>query len=285
MAITFIKGSEINTALEHLIEDAEAYLYLICPYIQLHDKLKRELRAKITQPELKIVVVFGKNEEEGLHKSLSKEDFEFLSGFPNIEIRYEPKLHAKYYSNENRAIISSMNLYKYSHDNNIEAGLLMDVKGIIAGIGSIITKGNDPESDSYYYFEKVISQAELMYKKKAVFKKSLLGLSNEYMHSEEEVNRMVDIYKVPKSVGFKNWERQESKKTGYCIRTGEEIPFNLKRPYCSKAFNTWSQFGNEDYQEKYCHFTGEESHGATTFSNPILKKNWRKANEQYKLKS
>lgn len=158
-----------------------------------------------------------------------------------------------------------MNLHKYSHDNNIEAGLLMDVKGIITGIGNIITQGNDPESDSYHYFEKVISQSELMFKKTAVFKKSLLGLSNDYINSVEKVNRMVDIYKVPKSVGFKNWERQENRMTGYCIRTGEEIPFNLKRPYCSKAFNTWSQFGNEDYQEKYCHFSGEESHGATTF--------------------
>lgn len=284
MAITFIKGSEINMALEHLIEDADVYLYLVCPYIQLHDKLKRELRAKKDQPELKIVVVFGKN-EEGLHKSLSKEDFDFLCGFPNIEIRYEPKLHAKYYSNEDRAIITSMNLYKFSHDNNIEVGLIMDVKGIIGGIGNIITQGNDPESDSFHYFEKVISQSELMYKKEAVFKKSLLGLSNEFMNSEEKVNLMVDVYKVPKSVGFKTWERQESKKTGYCIRTGEEIPFNLKRPYCSKAFNTWSQFSNENYQEKYCHFSGEVSHGETTFSNPVLKKNWRKANEQYKLKS
>lgn len=271
MAISFINGSEINIELERLIADADEYLYLICPYIQLHDKLKRELRTKINQPELSVIIVFGKN-EKGLQKSLSKEDFEFLRTLPNIEIRYEPKLHAKYYSSEDRAIITSMNLHKFSHDNNIEVGLIMDVKGII---GKMV--GDDPESESYHYFEKVIEYSTIKFKREPVFQKKLLGLSNDYLHSTETINLMDEIYSSPKPVGFKIWEKNEPFRMGFCIRTGVEISFNLEKPYCWKAFNTWSHFSNQDYPEKYCHFTGEESNGETNFAAPIMKKNYRKA--------
>jgi phosphatidylserine/phosphatidylglycerophosphate/cardiolipin synthase-like enzyme len=271
MAIKFIKGSELNIELERLIEDADDYLYLICPYIQLHDKLKRELKTKTNQPQLRIVVVFGKN-EEGLHNSLNKEDFEFLKTLPNIEIRYEPKLHAKYYSSEDRAIITSMNLHKFSHDNNIEVGLVMDVKNII---GKFV--GDDPESESYHYFEKVIEYSDLKYKREPVFQKKLLGLSTDYLNSSETVNLMDEVYAAPKPVGFKSWDKKEAALKGYCIRTGAEIPFNLEKPYCFKAYTSWVQFSNRDYPEKYCHFSGEESNGDTTFATPILKKNYRKA--------
>ena len=36
-----------------------------------------------------------------------------------------------------------------------------------------------------------------------------------------------------------------------------------------------------EFKEKYCHFSGEESNGQTTFSRPILKKNWTKAKKAH----
>ena len=64
---------------------------------------------------------------------------------------------------------------------------------------------------------------------------------------------------------------------GYCIRTGEEIPFNRDEPMSPKAFKSWVRFEDEDYPEKYCHFSGEPSDGLTCMAKPILKKNWKKA--------
>jgi hypothetical protein len=298
MAIIFLKGSELNTALEHLIEDADNYLYLICPYFHLHEKLKVELKDKRDQPNLKIVVMFGKN-EEGIHKSLKKEDFDFLKTFPNIEIRYEPKLHAKYYASEDRAIITSLNLLQYSHDHNIEVGVIMDVKGILGSIGDMVSSGNSAEGDAYMYFEKVIKNSELKYQRVPKFEKALLGFKNEYKGSEDKVNLLADIYESssPKTLGYKwgsnqaidkpenfKWaDSQPSERKGYCIRTGQQIAFNLKKPYCSQAFSTWSQFGNKDYAENFCHFSGEGSNGDTSFANPILKRNWRKAKEQHRF--
>ena len=298
MSITFLKGSELNTALEHLIEDADNYLYLICPYFHLHEKLKVELKDKKDQPQLKIIVMFGKN-EEGIHKSLRKEDFDFLRTFPNIEIRYEPKLHAKYYASEDRAIITSLNLLQYSHDHNIEIGVVMDVKGFLGDIGDLVSSGNSAERDSYLYFEKVIKNSELKYQRVPVFEKALLGFKSEYKKSEEKVNLLDEIYRSasPSPVGYK-WgnhqpaevherykpeSNQAAQKAGYCIHTGEEIPFNLKKPYTRMAFSTWSQFSNPDYAERFCHYSGEPSNGDTSFANPVLRKNWRKAKEEHKF--
>ncbi len=72
---------------------------------------------------------------------------------------------------------------------------------------------------------------------------------------------------------------KSDKPTGYCIRTGVEIPFNIEKPMSHEAFKVWSRFGDPDYPEKFCHFSGEPSNGETSVSKPILKKNWNKAKE------
>lgn len=64
--------------------------------------------------------------------------------------------------------------------------------------------------------------------------------------------------------------RQPANQTGYCIRTGVEIPFNPSKPMCADAYKKWSQFGNPDYQENYCHKTGKLSFGKTSMREPIL---------------
>jgi len=73
------------------------------------------------------------------------------------------------------------------------------------------------------------------------------------------------------------------KKTGFCIRTGIEIPFDVNKPMSYDAFKSWSKYGDPEYPEKYCHFSGEPSNGETSVSRPILKKNWKKAKELHNI--
>ena len=47
--------------------------------------------------------------------------------------------------------------------------------------------------------------------------------------------------------------------TGYCIRCGEYIDYNLEKPYCPEHFKSWAKYKNENYQEKYCHMCGEKA--------------------------
>ena len=52
-----------------------------------------------------------------------------------------------------------------------------------------------------------------------------------------------------------------------CIRDGEEIGFDLSKPYCGKCFRSWSRWKNREYSEEYCHICG--LNGPSTMDSPI----------------
>lgn len=279
---TFLTGNELNAQIENLFEYADEYIILISPYIKLHDRYASALKAKKDNPNLKIIVVFGKNEDD-FSKSMKQEDFNFFKDFPNIEIRYEKRLHAKYYANESSAILTSMNLYNFSQDNNIEAGVLTNRKGILGSI----TSQDTLENDAAVYFQRVIDQSDLLFLKEAKFESTMLGLSRRYTNSIIETDKLSDFFsnKLKVDTSFKKDAfilEQAANQMGFCIRTGTQIPFNPKHPMCDTAFQSWKKFSNNEYPEKYCHFSGELSNGETSFSKPILKKNWTKAKETHK---
>jgi hypothetical protein len=113
---------QLNAELEKLIQNAKKHLFLVSPYIDLDPKIKDAIKTHQDKPEFKLSILFGKADSEYCN-SFKKESFEFLSAFPNIDIRYNERLHAKYYENDFDYIITSMNLYNYSLANNIEIGL------------------------------------------------------------------------------------------------------------------------------------------------------------------
>lgn len=282
MAI-FLTGNDLNAQLENLFEYADEYIILISPYIKLHDRYACALKTKKDNPNLKIIVVFGKNEDD-FSKSMKQEDFVFFKDFPNIEIRYEKRLHAKYYANESSAILTSMNLYNFSQDNNIEAGVLTNRKGILGSI----TSQDTLENDAAGYFQRVIEQSDLLFHREPKFESTMLGLSRRYTNSVIETDKLSEFFnnKLKADTFFKKETfipKQGTKQMGFCIRTGTQIPFNPKHPMCDAAFQSWKKFIKNEYPEKYCHFLGELSNGETSFSKPILRKNWAKAKETHKL--
>jgi hypothetical protein len=100
----FIYGTEINLMLEEMIKYADKYLWFISPYIKLHDRIKDELKRKKPQVGLRVVIVFGKNEND-FSKSIASGDISFLKDFPNVLICYEKNLHAKYYASEDFSLL------------------------------------------------------------------------------------------------------------------------------------------------------------------------------------
>jgi phosphatidylserine/phosphatidylglycerophosphate/cardiolipin synthase-like enzyme len=154
-------------------------------------------------------------------------------------------LHAKCYINESEAIITSMNLYEFSQLNNNEMGIHF-------------TKEQD--GDLY----------------KATFEEvqRLLTISEEVRVTVQKVNEKKEVKK--------DLQGKEAGK-GFCVRTGVSIPFNIEKPLSIEAFKKWNEYGDVDYPEKYCHFSGEPSNGETSVKQPILKKNWKKAKEIFQL--
>lgn len=274
----FLKGNELNSELERLFEEANYNIILISPYIKLHDRYISVLKEKKQDNKLKITIVFGKNEEDK-SKSMQLEDFIFFKEFPNIEIRYEKNLHAKYYANDSAAIITSMNLYSFSQDNNIEAGIFLKQSILGNAIGD-----NTLEDEAWRFFKRVIDQSELLFRKVPQYENALFGLSKKYVSSIIEEDSLTDFFleKSKQKTGKRITNKEPNIiQMGYCIRTGVSIPFNPSNPLSETAYKNWSKFSNKEYPEKYCHFSGEESNGETSFSKPILRKNWKKAKEVF----
>jgi hypothetical protein len=272
----------LNAEIEHLFEEANQALVLISPYIKLHERYASILKTKMNSHKLHITIVFGKNEED-YSKSMIEEDFNFFKEFPNIEIRYEKRLHAKYYSNEHVGILTSMNLHKYSQDNNIEAGIMTEPSSTINQLVNSVSGDKSLDAQTSEYFDRVIEQSDVLYKRVPTYKKQYLGLKEKFVSSTVEVDLLSEFFNS--KADSKSYSSKKSKvkpqqikpKQGYCIRTKAEIPFNVEKPFSDSAFSSWSKFSNDEYPEKYCHFSGEESKGQTTFAKPILRKNWKKA--------
>jgi hypothetical protein len=260
----FLTSSNLNARIEAIIENSKENLILISPYIKFSKLIRRKLERLKVEPNLKLTIVFGKNADD-YFKSIATEDFEFLKTLPNIEIKYEPDLHAKVYMNDGEIILSSMNLYEYSQANNIEFGVYGSAKNIIGKLSSSFTGGTFDEH-AVIYFREVAENSKTLYKKEPQFEGGGMFSSPKYTESVETVNELENSKAI-----------NESRKTGYCIRTGIEIAFNPKMPLSENAFKTWEKFADENYPEKYCHFSGEESKGETSFAKPILRKNWKKA--------
>lgn len=330
----FLTGPQLNNAIDNIFKNAIDFLLIVSPYIKLHKYYRDTLLRKKKDYELQIVLVFGKNEDR-VSKSMKFHDMEFFMDFPNIEIRHEPRLHAKYYSNQDEGIITSMNLYSFSQDNNIESGVLSKSSFLreIGGHSIANLVGIDPiETEASKYFYEMANEATLIYKKVAVFESSMFGLQKKYLYSNVEVDHTDRFYgrdfqttpykphqtsqpaadefvpnpaksnypiKNPVQYPQKNKfsskteysplqvtpeqhispavEANQIKGIGYCIRTGIKIPFNPKMPFTEDSFRLWSIIKNDEFIEKYCHYSGEPSQGLTCMARPILKKNIEKA--------
>jgi len=283
----FIHGNELNLEVENIFKKAEETLILISPYIKLHERYISVLKTKLKNYNLKIFIVFGKNEQD-MGKSLRKEDLDFFKTFPNIEIRYEKRLHAKYYANERSAIISSMNLYSYSQDNNIESGVLTEINTALNNLSNLVLDKESFDTQASKYFDLVIEQAELIFKKSPLFESKMLGFKKEFKESVVEEDRIEEFFKdssqfekglFKRKITRTNDTPQNNIKStsGYCIRTGEKIPFNLKMPMTEEAFKSWSRYKDETYPEKYCHCCGKEA--KTSFEKPLCYNCWKKTAE------
>lgn len=283
---SFVNDTQINLLLEDIIKEAQEQLVFFCPYFKIHERLKDCLKLRIHDPELRIIVVFGKNEEDP-SKSLNRDDFEFLKTFPNVEIAYEKRLHAKYYANEKRGVITSLNLYTHSHNNNIEVGVEFQSKHILksltdkalGGLTSILSDTEDLATEANDFFINIYKNAEKIFQKEPKYKNGFLNLSKSYTHSDTLTDRTEWFYDqikpkeqyVRNPIGFNQPSKKEVNSvvvdSGYCIRSREKINYNPTKPLSYGAYQTWAEFGNPDYKERYCHGCGKTH--STSVRNPL----------------
>ena len=245
----YLRTSGISAEVENLIREARERLYIISPYLKLSDNIRELLNDK-EREKSEVRIIFGKQE-------LNPSEMSYLQNLKYIRLYFSKNLHAKCYLNEKKMIISSMNLYEFSQQNNREMGILIE---------------RDNEADRSVY-EDAWKDIESILNNATDF--SYVEAPKEIEKTKSEPVRLVASKTQSKNT--------DSKTKGFCIRTGVEIPFNVEKPLSYDAYKKWNEFGDPDYPEKFCHFSGEPSNGETSVSRPILKKNWKKAKEQFDL--
>ncbi|MBK7666595.1 MAG: hypothetical protein IPJ32_04165 [Sphingobacteriaceae bacterium] len=177
--VKFLFDTQLIDALNNLIKEAKHELIIVSPFIDLDKRIQDSLNEKKSLHDFKLKILFGKN-EGNLYKSIKKDSFEFLKGFPNVEIRYNEWLHAKFYQNDFDYLMTSLNLYDYSLANNIEVGIIGNyaTKGLIGkvidGTDNLIAQGVEKvrqdvfgmgkEIDPLQKFETIFSNSEIKYK-------------------------------------------------------------------------------------------------------------------------
>ena len=104
--------------IEKVIKEARKSITLITPFLKLNNNLIERLTDAEKQ-NIELTIIYGKHE-------LSYNENKILYKFTNIEIFFCQNLHSKCYYNEQLMVISSMNLYEYSEQNNREMGIVID---------------------------------------------------------------------------------------------------------------------------------------------------------------
>ena len=228
----FLTTKGISFQIERIISNAEEFAYLMCYNFKIMDEyVERIINA--TNRNVKVKVIYGV-------EKIDEKTFKTLSEINNLQILHRPHLHAKMYLNEKELVLTSMNLYEYSENNNVELGLR-------------ITK---EEEEGKIYRE--------------AFQEAL-----EIIHSAKIMRPSMPISVGGKSETFikKEKSRVVKKKTsaannGYCIRCKKTIKHNRSRPLCDYHYGDWIQWHNPYYEEKYCHKCGRKTYGDTCYAEP-----------------
>jgi len=111
----FLTTKQISGEIERVIREAQKFVILISPYIQISDTYLERLQEAGSR-KVKIHIVFRKDQIEKINDDV-------FSACSNLNLYHFENLHSKCYLNESSAIITSMNLYDYSERNNREMGI------------------------------------------------------------------------------------------------------------------------------------------------------------------
>lgn len=230
----FLATRKISSEIEDLIKGAENTLYLISPYLKLSNDFKELLKLRNDNKKF-TTIIFGKQE-------LNPEEMKFLQSLRLVYLKYYQTLHAKCYLNDDRMIITSMNFYEYSMQHNKEMGILID--------------RSDPADEKIY--TEALSEIKLIENSNSCKDFDFTPIVEKPLSKERTPSTFYS--KKQSTVTSKKQPTNYNKKqSGFCIRCKAPLNLNPMVPFCRDCFSSWKKFGNEEYQEKYCHICGESN--------------------------
>ena len=214
--VEFLTTTSISAELEKLIKSAREEITLISPYLKVNPRLQGFIR-DADMRRVRLTVIYGKRDMQDTER-------EWINGLATPpETWFVPNLHAKCYLNENAAIITSMNLYEFSQQNNDEMGIY-------------VSGTQDP---SLY---KEIKEEALRLRRTAT--------------PGQDTPTETRSSAAPNQPTAAIPDKQDSP-LGHCIRCQAPLALDPEKPYCAQHFRVWARYGDENYEEKFCHRCGK----------------------------
>ncbi len=238
----FLTTRGTTSEIEKIINNATNGLVLISPFIKIPDSLFQNLRIA-DQRGVKITLVYGK-------KTLEPNITEQLNQLKNVKLYFLENLHAKCYFNEQSMVITSLNLYDFSEQNNREMGVL-------------VTRQNDEG-----VFTEAIIEAKMII--------SLATRSDFNIQVKEQTQKQFKPQSTvekqkPKSIWFKDLSDilpgLFGGAHGYCIGCKTKIEYDGYRPYCPECYKAWVK--HKGQKANYCHWCGHPS--TTSINKPLCR--------------
>ncbi len=268
---------DLKHSIEITISKASLFLFVVSPYIDIDDDLKKAF--SILKPDVVKTIVYREFDKSHSKSGISDDSRAFFKTLPNIEFVAVKNLHAKFFINEDYTVISSMNMTSSSNHNH-EIGVEID-------------------NETHYEMFKDCFEY-LIY--------DILDSNDSNMNKERMRNIIpklpfrLDINgKLPKINGkdvsredFEKLEVNCNVKHGFCIRCEtHNIDFHPLYPMCKSCYSIWSKFKNKDHEEKVCHRCGIELNA--TINDPLcdncdevykfeIEREWNKVKKKEKVK-
>jgi len=237
----FLTTRGTTSEIENIINNANKGLMLVSPFFKIPSSLFQNLLAA-DKRGVSTTVIFGK-------KDLDADVKQQLSQLKNVRVYFLENLHAKCYFNEKSMVITSLNLYDFSEQNNREMGVL-------------VTTDGDKEffNEAAGEARRVISMATLQNLGKKSTEQSSVKTYEKVKATSPSTKESLGATLLR---GFTEILSETSgRKRGYCIRCGGRIPYNLDYTYCSTCFSDWAKHGgNPNYIERrgHCHTCGKSA--------------------------
>jgi hypothetical protein len=214
---TFLKTYELTTEILNLISSTKSYCYIVSPYIKIWPQLERVLEIASKQETILTFVIREDPKSSTLLKTLNHE-----YGFEVIVIK---DLHIKLYLNEESCLLSTMNLYDASQQNNLELG---------------------------YYFSNSAEIKKDIIENYILADKTAVRYSGKFEEKRKEVLKRVSEAKEVLS------------QLGYCVDCQIRInpDFNPWTPRVIRCRDCYFKSTDLNGQIQFCHFCGE-AHNST----------------------
>ena len=243
----FLNTSKAYAEIEDIIDKAESRVVLISPYIQISESLLGRLK-DIDSRNIRIVLVCkGKGMNPRMRAELKQ-----LEHLNNLQLIKLDNLHAKCFYNEQSMVITSLNLYDYSQQNNREMGIFLSLK-----------EDRDVFNDAVKEAEFIIRSAS------QISSPSILGVAKPSTTSiKVKTTKRISRRKSKGLIESKIINVLNNvfgNNQGHCIRCGKDMPFNKKSPYCHECFT--GGFVSKSSKEFHCHKCGGKA--KTSWVKPL----------------